>query len=51
MWLIYPLNIDLFQEEEEAKEKKEEKEELDFMFDEEIDTLGGGGRKNNFTDW
>lgn len=38
-------------EEEEAKEKKEEKEELDFMFDEEIDTLGGGGRKNNFTDW
>ena len=21
------------------------------MFDEEIDTLGGGGRRNNFTDW
>lgn len=36
---------------DEEVEKKEEKEELDFMFDEEIDSLGGGGRRNNFTEW
>ena len=29
----------------------DEPEELDFMFDEEIEQLGGVGRKNTFTDW
>ncbi|XP_033742068.1 la-related protein 1B-like [Pecten maximus] len=30
---------------------KEEKEELDFMFDEEMEELNIGPRRNNFTDW
>lgn len=29
---------------------EDEQEELDFMFDEELEQLGDGGRKNQFTD-
>ena len=39
------------QDGEESQKDKDEKEELDFMFDEEIDSFGGGGRKNNFSEW
>ena len=41
----------LSQDGEESQKDKDEKEELDFMFDEEIDSFGGGGRKNNFSEW
>ena len=31
--------------------EEDEQEELDFMFDEELEKLGDGGRKNQFTEY